>query len=81
MAKINEIIKYNLFAILALIFTFVFYPLGLIFAFVALSQIKKTKEKGRWMALIPIWVGVVLIVLILIGIIWVVIRGLVNFPI
>jgi len=46
--------EYNLFAILALIFTFLFYPVGLIFAFVALSQIKKTGEKGKWMACIPI---------------------------
>ena len=53
--------KYNLFAILSLIFTFVMYPVGLIFAFVALSEIKKTKEKGKWMAWIPIGIGIALL--------------------
>ncbi|MFA4952674.1 MAG: hypothetical protein WC584_00455 [Candidatus Pacearchaeota archaeon] len=58
-------------------FTFVFYPIGLIFAFVALGQIKKTKEKWRWMALVPIWTEIILLVLVIIGVGWVVIRGLI----
>ena len=69
--------EYNLFAILSLIFAFVFYPIGLIFAFVALSQIKKTKEKGRWMALVSIWMGIILLVLVVIGVGWVVVRSLI----
>ena len=34
--------KYNTLSILAIIFTFVFYPAGLILGIIALSQIKKT---------------------------------------
>ncbi len=76
MAKTNKTKEYNLFAILALICTFVIYPVGLIFAFVALSQIKKTGEKGKWMAWIPIWMGIIFVALLLIGIVWVVVRGI-----
>ncbi|MBS3095023.1 DUF4190 domain-containing protein [Candidatus Pacearchaeota archaeon] len=68
--------KYNLFSILAIIFTFVFYPLGLIFGIIALSQIKKTGEKGRGLAIVPIVFGIVIIALVMIGIIWVVIQGI-----
>jgi len=79
MVKAKKVTKeYNLFAILALIFTFVIYPLGLIFAFVALSQIKKTREKGRWMAWVPIWMGIILIGLIVVGIVWVVVRNFIG---
>ncbi len=70
--------KYNLFAILSLIFTFVMYPAGLIFAFVALSEIKKTKEKGKWMAWIPIGIGIALLGLFVLGVIWGVVSGVLR---
>ncbi len=69
--------KYNTFAILSLIFTFILPLLGLAFGIVALIQIKENKEKGEWMAYISIIIGGILIILIIIlfmfliaGIIW-----------
>jgi len=72
MAKINnqKNLQYNLFSILALVFTFIFYPIGLIFGLVALNQIKETNEKGKWMALVPVWVGAIIVAFILFGVIW-----------
>ncbi|HLC78590.1 MAG TPA: DUF4190 domain-containing protein [Candidatus Nanoarchaeia archaeon] len=67
--------KYNTLSILAIIFTFAFYPIGLILGIIALSQIKKTQERGRGLALVPIVIGFILLALIVIGIVWVVIRG------
>jgi len=68
--------KYNTLSILAIIFTFVFYPVGLILGIIALSQIKKTKEKGRGLALTPIVIGFILLALIVIVIILAVIRSI-----
>ena len=67
---------YNLFAILSLIFTFLIYPLGLIFAIVALRQIKKTGEKGKWLAWVSIGIGIFFLMLIIIGNLWVVLRDI-----
>jgi len=79
--KVNNLNSdnYNLFAILALVFTFIFYPVGLILGFIALSQIKKSKEKGKWIALIPIWVGLFLVAFILYIFIRVFIIGMWSF--
>ena len=68
--------KYNTLCILAIIFSFVFYPVGLILGIIALSQIKKTKEKGRGLALTPIVIGFILLALIVIVIILAVIRSI-----
>ena len=68
--------KYNVFAILALVFAFVFTPLGLIFGFVALSKIKKTGEKGKWMAWVGIIIGILVVVVFIgIGIVWSVVNN------
>lgn len=69
--------KYNLFAILSIIFTFVIYPVGLIFGIIALKQIKKTKEEGKGLAMVSIILGLIFLVLVVIGIVWVIIRNLV----
>jgi len=74
MVEINEN-GYNLFGILALIFDFVALQIGLILGIIALNQIKKTEEKGRWMAWIPIAFSIVLFALIVLGIIWVILAG------
>ncbi|MEK6926522.1 MAG: hypothetical protein AABW50_04560 [Nanoarchaeota archaeon] len=55
--------KTNTLAIVAFIFMFVFFPVGLILGIIALSQIKKTGEKGRWMALISIIIPIALMVI------------------
>jgi len=77
--------KYNLFAILALIFAFIHIPLdliysiifsfifiimGSIFGIIALSQIKKRGEKGKWMAWIPIVMIIILITVFIIALIY-----------
>jgi len=68
--------KFNLFAILSIIFSFVFSPLGLIFGIVALNQIKKTKEKGKGLATFSIIWGCFVILIVITSIVWVTINGL-----
>lgn len=43
--------KTNIFAILSLIFAFIFFPLGFVFGLIALNQIKKTHEEGKGLAI------------------------------
>lgn len=69
---------YNLFAILSIIFTFVIYPVGLIFGIIALNQIKKTGEKGKGLAMVSIISGLVLVTIVIIGIVWAVVSGIVK---
>lgn len=68
--------SYNTFSILAIIFGFVFYPLGLIFAIIALSQIRNSGEKGKGLAIAAIIIPPMLIILIALMIvaIWFFIR-------
>ncbi len=49
----------NTMAILAIIFGFVFSVLGIVFGHIALSQIKRTGESGRGLALTGLIVGYV----------------------
>ena len=70
MVEAIPINKYNLFAILAFVFAFVVLPVGVILGIIALTQIKKTGEKGRWIAWFPIWVGIILVGLIALSVIW-----------
>ncbi len=74
--------RYNTLAILALVFTFLFFPVGFILGIISLSQIKKTHEKGEWMAIVSIVIGSIFflffILMILIGIAWIGIRNTVN---
>ena len=53
----------NILAILALIFGIVFPIVGIILGHISLSQIKKTGEEGRGMALAGTIIGYVLVVL------------------
>ena len=43
--------KTNIYAILSLIFAFVFFPLGFVFGIVGLYQIKRTHEHGKGLAI------------------------------
>ena len=70
--------QYNVLSILAFIFTFLFYPVGLILGIIALSEIKKTKERGRGLALTPIIIGFILLTLIIIGVIWIIINNIIQ---
>ena len=47
----------NTMAILALIFAFVFCPLGIVFGVIAKKEIRRTGEGGEGLALAGIWVG------------------------
>jgi len=55
----------NTMAILSLVFAFVFFPLGIVFGFVARSQIKRTHEEGSGLALAGIIVGFVVTALVI----------------
>lgn len=51
----------NIFAILALIFAFIFAPLGIVFGFMALHQIKKKSQKGKGLAIAGIILGIIFV--------------------
>lgn len=76
----------NTMAILALIFAFVFAPLGIVFGFIARGQIKRTGESGEGLALAGLIVGGVFTLLIVAYIIFVfvilaaVAGSVPNFP-
>ena len=72
--------KYNKFSILSIIFGFLLYPLGLAFAITALIQIKKTKEKGKGLAILAIVLplGIALIIAFTVLIIWLSIKPYIN---
>ncbi|MEJ3652612.1 DUF4190 domain-containing protein [Actinomycetes bacterium KLBMP 9759] len=59
----------NTMAILALIFAFVFAPLGVVFGFIARNQIKRTGESGDGLALAGLIVGGVFTAFIIIYIV------------
>jgi hypothetical protein len=53
----------NVMAILALVFAFVFSPLGIVFGAVAKNQIRRTGEQGMGLAKAGFWLGIVFTVL------------------
>ena len=63
MLKENQ--KYNIFSILAIIFAFIIYPVGLIFAIIALVQISKNGEKGRGLAISAIVIPLIILILVI----------------
>ena len=58
----------NVMAILALVFAFIFAPLGIVFGAVAKRQIGQTGEQGIGLAKAGFWLGIVFTVL---GVLWV----------
>jgi hypothetical protein len=71
--------EYNLLAILSFIFAFVFFPAGLVLGIVALTQIKKTKEKGQGLAIASLVIsGLALFVFIMILIVWISVIGIIS---
>src|SRR5437763_6244187 len=66
----------NGFAIAALVCAFVFAPLGIIFGFVARSQIRRTGQQGDGMALAAIITGFVLTIFTVI--IWIAVLSQFN---
>jgi hypothetical protein len=65
----------NTMAILALIFAFVFSPLGVIFGFVGRSQIKRTGQKGKGLATAGIVLGLLFIVISIVAAIFIVVLA------
>ena len=53
----------NVMAILALVFAFVFSPLGIVFGAIAKNQIAQTGEQGMGLAKAGFWLGIVFTVL------------------
>ncbi|GAB2528025.1 DUF4190 domain-containing protein [Paramicrobacterium agarici] len=64
--------KYNVMAIVGFILAFIVNIVGAILSFVALSQIKKTGEKGRGLAIAGVIIGLASLVITIIYIIIVV---------
>ncbi len=58
----------NVMAILALVFAFIFAPLGIVFGAVAKKQIRQTGEQGEGLAKAGFWLGIIFTVL---GVLWV----------
>ncbi len=59
----------NVMAILALVFAFVFSPLGIVFGAIAKRQISQTGEQGMGLAKAGFWLGIAFTVL---SVLWVV---------
>jgi hypothetical protein len=57
----------NVMAILALVFAFVFAPLGIVFGAVARRQIRQTGEQGDGLAKAGFWLGIAFTVM---GVLW-----------
>lgn len=76
----------NTMAILALIFGFVFSPLGIVFGFVGRSQIKRTGESGDGLALAGIIIGGVFTALFIAYVVFIIVivaaaaNSIPNFP-
>jgi hypothetical protein len=74
--------RYNVLSIVGFIFAFLFPPVGFILGIIALSQIKKTNEKGRGLAIAAIVLGAIfflfLILMVFVGIAWIAIRNTVQ---
>ncbi|WP_437583746.1 DUF4190 domain-containing protein [Paramicrobacterium sp. CJ85] len=62
--------KYNVMAIVGFILSFFVSLVGAILCFVALSQIKKTGEKGRGLAIAGVIIGLASVVIGIIAIIF-----------
>lgn len=63
--------QWNTFAILSVVFLFVFMPASLALGFLALSEIKKTGERGKVLAIVSICVsGFFVALLALVFLVW-----------
>lgn len=55
--------KTNVLAILSLVFSFLFSPVGLILGIISLKQIKKTSEKGKGLAIAGVIISLISIII------------------
>ena len=63
--------RVNSFAILSLVVAAILAPAGIPLAIIALRQIKRTGERGREIALVGLWIGIVVTVLYLLVLVFV----------
>jgi hypothetical protein len=61
----------NVMAILALVFAFIFAPLGIVFGVVAKRQIQRTGEQGAGLAKAGFWLGIAFTVLTVLWVVFV----------
>jgi len=77
--QVSQPSKYNTLAIIAFIFAILVSPVGFILGIIALSQIKKTNEKGKGLAIAAIVIGAIffvfLILMVFVGLAWIGIRN------
>ncbi|PPF53998.1 MULTISPECIES: DUF4190 domain-containing protein [unclassified Rathayibacter] len=59
--------RYNILAIIGFIASFFVSIVGIVLGFIALSQIKRTGEKGRGLALAAVIIGFVAIIITIIS--------------
>ena len=59
--------KYSVLAIVGFVASFAIPPVGVILSFIALSQIKRTSERGRGLAIAGAIIGILAIVLAVLG--------------
>ncbi|MDH2442393.1 DUF4190 domain-containing protein [Amnibacterium sp. CER49] len=55
--------RFNVMAILAIIFTFVFSPAGIVLGIISLSQIRRTGERGHGLAMTALILSVIFLLL------------------
>lgn len=55
--EIEQITTYNVCSIVSLALAFAFAPAGVVLAHIALSQIKRTNERGWGLAASALWIG------------------------
>ena len=55
--EIEQGSTYNTFSVISLVLAFVCAPAGVVLAHVALSQIKKTRDRGWGLAVSALWIG------------------------
>ncbi|WP_127782262.1 DUF4333 domain-containing protein [Rhodococcus sp. X156] len=65
----------NTVAILAMVFAFVFSPVGIVLGFVGRAQTKRTGQKGRTLATVAVILGFVFLALSVLAIVLVGVRG------
>ncbi len=64
-------------AVLALVGAFAFFPLGIVFGHISLSQIKRTGEQGRGLAIAGLIIGYLCTALVILGLVMMVLLMLV----
>jgi len=60
---VTNVERHNVLAIVGFVAAFVIAPVGVVLSFVALSQIKRTGERGRGLAIAGVVLGILAIIM------------------